>query len=153
MGVLSGGHWLNLISSDSPKNLWVVDRLKGRSDVSERTSSQRTNQTPSPLNQARTNGLLGSLDEIVAGNMKPPYPPVARRLKLHGTGIIETKISPAGKVKQIIFKQTTGHIMLDQAITRTVKKWKIPNKSHNDFWLTLPPFEFKLSSIKKRRED
>ena len=118
------------------EQLWVVERLKGNIP-----SVQQKKKGGSP---SRAAGLLGTIEEITRQNLKPPYPMMARKLGLEGTATVEVNVSPSGTIKKIIFKRSSGHAILDRAIMRTVTQWTIPHHRNQDFWLTLPPFEFRL---------
>ena len=55
-------------------------------------------------------------------NPEPPYPEVARRLRLSGTVKVQVTIAPDGKVKDA--KVTGGHPIFVNSVEETLKNWK-----------------------------
>ena len=58
----------------------------------------------------------------VISNPEPPYPEVARRLRLSGVVKVQVTISPDGKVKET--KITGGHPIFVNSVEQTLKEWK-----------------------------
>jgi protein TonB len=56
-------------------------------------------------------------------NPKPPYPLIARRLKLEGTVIVRVLVSPAGKAEIVRLGTSAGSNVLDQAALNAVQGW------------------------------
>lgn len=56
-------------------------------------------------------------------NPTPPYPPIAKRLKLEGTVLVRVLVSPAGLPRKIELAHTSGVPVLDEAALRAVEKW------------------------------
>ena len=56
-------------------------------------------------------------------NPSPPYPPVARRLKLQGTSVVRVFVSPEGQPKNVELDKTSGVRVLDDAAVEAVKRW------------------------------
>lgn len=104
----------------------------------DRLGSATANDGKEALSQRHSSRLTTEI------NPKPSYPPLARRLKLSGTAIVEIKVSSNGEITEIKFQKSTGYELLDNSIIETLKKWKIPNPQKRDFWFTLPEFVFKL---------
>jgi TonB family protein len=55
-------------------------------------------------------------------NPEPPYPEVARRLRLSGTVKVQVTITPDGKIKDT--KITGGHPIFVNSVEQTLKEWK-----------------------------
>lgn len=53
----------------------------------------------------------------------PAYPPSARRQGREGTTYLKIKISPEGKVLEVLVDQSSGHRDLDEAAMEAVKTW------------------------------
>jgi len=56
-------------------------------------------------------------------NPKPPYPLIARRLKLEGTVIVRVLVSSAGKAEIVRLETSSGSNVLDQAALNAVQGW------------------------------
>lgn len=122
-------------------SLFIVERLRGSSLKRPQPLTKIAGEKKPAL---FSQGLMGNLMKVVSGNPKPPYPAVARRLRLFGTAIVSVKVSPQGLVEQIHFEKRTGHAILDESIVTTVKGWTIPHTHETSLWITLPPFDFIL---------
>ncbi|MBB5193254.1 protein TonB [Silvimonas terrae] len=72
---------------------------------------------PAPVSQPR-------VDANATGNMKPPYPPVSRKLGEEGRVLLEVYIEANGSVGDIRIKQSSGFPRLDNSALETVRKWK-----------------------------
>jgi TonB family protein len=58
----------------------------------------------------------------VISNPEPPYPEVARRLRLSGAVKVQIVIAPDGKVKET--KITGGHPIFVNSVEETLKNWR-----------------------------
>jgi len=58
----------------------------------------------------------------VLSNPEPPYPEVARRLRLSGIVKVQVVISADGKIKET--KITGGHPIFVNSVEETLKNWK-----------------------------
>ncbi len=58
----------------------------------------------------------------VLSNPEPPYPEVARRLRLSGVVKVQVTIAPDGKIKEA--KITGGHPIFVNSVEQTLKNWK-----------------------------
>jgi TonB family protein len=58
----------------------------------------------------------------VLSNPEPPYPEVARRLRLSGVVKVQVTIAPDGKIKDA--KIMGGHPIFVNSVEQTLKDWK-----------------------------
>jgi protein TonB len=56
---------------------------------------------------------------------KPEYPSEAQEMKQQGTVVLRVTIDANGNVSDVAIKQSSGHVLLDQAALRTVRRWKV----------------------------
>jgi protein TonB len=56
-------------------------------------------------------------------NPPPPYPAIAKRLKIEGTVLVRVLVSPAGLPKKIELAHTSGAPVLDEAALKAVRNW------------------------------
>jgi len=75
-------------------------------------------------------------------NPSPPYPPVARKLKLQGTSVVRVFVSPEGQPKNAELEKTSGARVLDDAAVEAVKRWSfVPARRGNNriaAWVNVP---------------
>jgi protein TonB len=64
------------------------------------------------------------VDASWTGNAPPPYPPLARRLKLEGEVWLSVHVAADGRVLQVSVARSSGHDMLDTTAVESVKKWR-----------------------------
>ena len=57
-------------------------------------------------------------------NPKPPYPPLAVRLRLEGKVILLAEVQSNGKPGKVVIESSSGHELLDQSALQTVKQWQ-----------------------------
>lgn len=62
-------------------------------------------------------------------NPKPPYPPLAVKMKQEGKVILLVEVLADGKAGRVRLEATSGYELLDQSALETVKKWQfVPSK-------------------------
>jgi protein TonB len=75
-------------------------------------------------------------------NPPPPYPPIAKRLRLEGTVRVRVLVSPAGLPQQIELARTSGVSVLDEAALKAVRNWAfIPARRGTEpiaAWVEIP---------------
>lgn len=57
-------------------------------------------------------------------NPKPPYPPLAFRLRVEGKVILIAEVLPNGQSGSVQILESSGNEMLDKSALDTVKKWR-----------------------------
>lgn len=57
-------------------------------------------------------------------NFPPKYPRWARRQGFEGTTLLNVSISKEGKAQKVEVQTSSGHLILDNAAIKAVKKWK-----------------------------
>jgi len=60
---------------------------------------------------------------IYRQNKQPPYPVMARRRSYEGEILLNVLVDPEGMVSEITIKRSSGHLSLDRAAIKAVKKW------------------------------
>lgn len=74
--------------------------------------------------------LVGSasaadLERKLVRREEPEYPPIAEKMKLHGTVKLKIWISPDGTVRRLEY--VGGHPVLAESALKAVKGWKYQN--------------------------
>jgi protein TonB len=57
-------------------------------------------------------------------NPKPPYPPLAVKMRLEGKVVLLAEVLPGGKAGRVSLETSSGHDILDQSALQTVKQWQ-----------------------------
>lgn len=57
-------------------------------------------------------------------NPKPPYPPMAVKMRLEGKVTLLVEVLPDGRAGRVGLESSSGHELLDQSALETVKKWQ-----------------------------
>jgi periplasmic protein TonB len=100
-----------------------------------------------PRNAASGNNDTGtvigpSFDAGYLNNPVPPYPAIARKLKLQGTAVVRVLVSPEGQPKNVVLEKTSGVRVLDETAVETVKRWTfVPARRGNNrvaAWVDVP---------------
>ena len=77
----------------------------------------------------------------------PSYPATARRLGIEGTALLTVFVDAAGRVGEVVVKQSAGHPDLDRAAADAVRRWRFePARRGAEavaMWVELP-VEFRL---------
>lgn len=82
-------------------------------------------------------------------NPKPPYPPIAVKMRLEGKVLLLVEVLPDGKAGRVGLEASSGHELLDQSAIETVKKWQfIPAKKNGNITSQIVriPITFNLKS-------
>ena len=57
-------------------------------------------------------------------NPKPPYPPLAVKMRLEGKVTVIAEVLASGKAGRVRLESSSGHDLLDQSALSTVKQWQ-----------------------------
>ncbi len=57
-------------------------------------------------------------------NPKPPYPPIAVKMRLEGKVVLLVEVLSDGKAGRVGIESSSGHELLDGSALETVKKWQ-----------------------------
>ena len=91
--------------------------------------------------------VLPSSDADYMHNLKPPYPPMSKRLREQGKVVIRVLIGIDGSAQQVEIKLSSGFDRLDQSALATALRWRyVPGKRFGvaeAMWINLP-FTFVL---------
>lgn len=57
-------------------------------------------------------------------NPKPPYPPLAFKMRVEGKVVLLTEVLPDGRAGNVRVIESSGNELLDQSASTTVRQWK-----------------------------
>ena len=81
-------------------------------------------------------GTVGFLHHHLLSGDDILYPYEAAKLKLQGSGFYVMRLRPDGTVESVTVKLSTGHAVLDQNVTDTLKAYRFkPNTKGPLVWL------------------
>lgn len=79
--------------------------------------------------------------------VRPIYPPAARRAGVEGTTLLKVHVHSNGGIAEVRVERSAGHAALDQAAADAVSKWHFqPARSGSEpvaIWVLIP-VEFRL---------
>jgi protein TonB len=116
------------------------------------TSTQKTANEPfiasGVVSDKNASAVIGPLfNAAYLNNPKPRYPPIARRMKLEGTVVVQVLVNSDGKPENVRLEKSSGSSMLDQAALTAVQNWSfVPARQGNKMisaWVDIP-FRFRL---------
>jgi len=89
------------------------------------TTTEGSPGTPGNL----TKGIIGKTVAPIyqlgsKNNPLPSYPLIARKNGFEGKVLIEAQVSRQGRIKTILLRESSGHLVLDHAAMEGVKNWK-----------------------------
>lgn len=86
----------------------------------EAPAERAASPTPAPSREAPPRRFgAGYLN-----NPPPPYPALARRLKLQGTVMLRVTVSREGAARAVEVDESSGSPLLDQAAAQAVRNWR-----------------------------
>lgn len=112
--------------------------------VPARTAPQ-TSTSPAPSTTARPSPQAGptQIARPRGGyQVRPSYPPSARRLGIEGTALLRVYVAVDGQVTEVLVDQSAGHPDLDRAAVEAVRRWRFEpgrrGKEPIGMWVLLP---------------
>ena len=112
------------------------------------SSNQSANQSPS-LQVASTTGSTGSAGLTSPQYTHKPikYPSRARERGQEGRLEVSVSVSALGKVTKVVLLSSSGHVLLDKAALKAVKRWRFKPAIHHGQAVAatvVVPYEFRL---------
>lgn len=82
-------------------------------------------------------------------NPKPPYPPLAVKMRLEGKVSVLVEVLPNGRAGKVVIESSSGYDLLDQSALQTIKEWQFTPARKDGVILTQVvriPINFNLKS-------
>jgi protein TonB len=112
-----------LVPKEKPKT--VIDE---NAPAAPRQQTQESSPTPPAASSAGGPAAAPTVDADYKAaylqNPKPPYPPLAFRLRAEGKVVLIAEVLPNGQSGSVKIVESSGNEMLDKSALETVKKWK-----------------------------
>lgn len=108
-----------------------------------RATPDRPEPSSAPLAKAVPDEGITRMATPTGGyQVRPVYPPAARRLGIEGTSLLRVYVSADGRVTDVQVDQSAGHPDLDRAAADAVRRWKFePARRGSEpvgMWVRLP---------------
>ncbi|MBU3543285.1 energy transducer TonB [Polynucleobacter sp. MWH-Loch1C5] len=124
----AGGQQQNIQSqSRTSQKTETPKTLPKDKEGTQTAQASASNPTPAPSSASGpANAQTADADYKAAylNNPKPPYPPLAVRMRLEGKVTLLAEVLPDGKAGRVAIETSSGHEMLDQSALQTVKQWQ-----------------------------
>ncbi len=112
-----------VVPKEKPKT--VIDE---NAPVAPRQEAQESSPTPPAASSAGGPASAPTVDADYKAaylqNPKPPYPPLAFRLRAEGRVVLIAEVLPNGQSGSVRIVESSGNELLDKSALETVKKWK-----------------------------
>lgn len=155
-------------STPSPRPTLVIESHEQPSETEQKTETPAPPSSPSLLQEEKTaSPSIGTQEEKVPvgsietaakvdglpmigpifdadylRNPAPPYPSVARQLKLQGTVIVRVLVSPEGRPEAVRLEKSSSSSVLDQTALNAVQRWTFVPARQGDTpipaWVDVP---------------
>mgnify|MGYP000064125593 CR=1 FL=1 len=113
------------VSKDVPKEK-TPPLVKDKDGVAAATPPKASAPSASPASGGPAAAPTADADYKAAylQNPKPPYPPLAFRMRVEGKVILLAEVLPDGKAGNVRVVESSGNELLDQSALTTVRQWK-----------------------------
>lgn len=102
----------------------VLPKDKDGTQTKEVPQTSSSSSASSALGPAAAPTVDADYKASYLKNPKPPYPPLAVKMRLEGKVGIIAEVLPDGKAGRVAIESSSGHELLDQSALQTVKQWQ-----------------------------
>jgi periplasmic protein TonB len=124
----SGGEQRSIAQPQTPQKVekkeQVLPKDKDGTQTKEVPQTSSSSSASSALGPAAAPTVDADYKASYLKNPKPPYPPLAVKMRLEGKVGIIAEVLPDGKAGRVAIESSSGHELLDQSALQTVKQWQ-----------------------------
>lgn len=124
----SGGEQRSIAQPPTPQKVekkeQVLPKDKDGTQTKDVPQTSSTSSASSALGPAAAPTVDADYKASYLKNPKPPYPPLAVKMRLEGKVGIIAEVLPDGKAGRVAIESSSGHELLDQSALQTVKQWQ-----------------------------
>jgi protein TonB len=124
----SGGEQRSIAQPPTPQKVekkeQVLPKDKDGTQTKDVAQTSSTSSASSALGPAAAPTVDADYKASYLKNPKPPYPPLAVKMRLEGKVGIIAEVLPDGKAGRVAIESSSGHELLDQSALQTVKQWQ-----------------------------
>lgn len=124
----SGGEQRSIAQPSTPQKVekkeQVLPKDKNGTQTKDVPQTSSSSSASSALGPAAAPTVDADYKASYLKNPKPPYPPLAVKMRLEGRVGIIAEVLPDGKAGRVAIESSSGHELLDQSALQTVKQWQ-----------------------------
>lgn len=124
----SGGEQRSIAQPPTPQKVekkeQVLPKDKDGTQTKEVPQTSSSSSASSALGPAAAPTVDADYKASYLKNPKPPYPPLAVKMRLEGRVGIIAEVLPDGRAGRVGIESSSGHDLLDQSALQTVKQWQ-----------------------------
>lgn len=124
----SGGEQRSIAQPSTPQKVekkeQVLPKDKDGTQTKDVPQTSSSSSASSALGPAAAPTVDADYKASYLKNPKPPYPPLAVKMRLEGRVGIIAEVLPDGKAGRVAIESSSGHELLDQSALQTVKQWQ-----------------------------
>jgi protein TonB len=130
LSVLAPSKGAEQTSISQPRSIAKPEPQKTLPKDKDGTETAKTVESSSPpasssvAGPANAQTLDADYKAAYLKNPKPPYPPLAVKMRLEGKVTLRAEVLPDGKAGRVAIESSSGHEILDQSALQTVKQWQ-----------------------------
>ncbi len=149
----SGGEQRSIAQPPTPQKIekkeQVLPKDKDGTQTKETPQTTSTSSASSALGPAAAPTTDADYKASYLKNPKPPYPPLAVKMRLEGKVTLLAEVLPNGRAGKVAIESSSGHDLLDQSALQTVKQWQFTPARKDGVIISqvvLIPINFNLKS-------
>ncbi len=124
----SGGEQRSIAQPPTPQKVekkeQVLPKDKDGTQAKETPQITSTSSASSALGPAAAPTTDADYKASYLKNPKPPYPPLAVKMRLEGKVSLLVEVLANGRAGKVAIESSSGHDLLDQSALQTVKQWQ-----------------------------
>ena len=124
----SGGEQRSIAQPSTPQKVEKKEQVLPKDKDGTQTKETPQTTSTSSANSASGPAAAPTTDADYKAsylkNPKPPYPPLAVKMRLEGKVTLMAEVLPNGRAGKVAIESSSGHDLLDQSALQTVKQWQ-----------------------------
>jgi protein TonB len=124
----AGGEQISIAKPPTPQKIEKIEQVLPKDK--DGTQTKETPQTPSTSSASSALGPAAAptsdadYKASYLKNPKPPYPPLAVKMRLEGKVSVLVEVLPSGRAGKVAIESSSGHDLLDKSALQTIKEWQ-----------------------------
>jgi protein TonB len=124
----SGGEQISIAKPPTPQKIEKIEQVLPKDK--DGTQTKETPQIPSASSASSALGPAAAptsdadYKASYLKNPKPPYPPLAVKMRLEGKVSVLVEVLPSGRAGKVAIESSSGHDLLDKSALQTIKEWQ-----------------------------
>jgi protein TonB len=124
----AGGEQKSIVQPSTPQKMEKKERVLPKDNDGKQTKevpqSPSTSSAFSATGPAAAPTTDADYNASYLKNPKPPYPPLAVKMRLEGRVSLLVEVLHSGRAGKVAIESSSGHELLDQSALQTVKQWQ-----------------------------